>query len=705
MQRRSPALGLVLLALGVLGIAGAPTEIVDGSREGASLDFGQRKVYTFVVPRRSGGYPTVEVVLSQVSKNGQADVFCRTGDAGKGGKNAPGPGNFMWRTNFTTGGDTIELKPEAVGDHAETMEVEDPVYVCAVVAVGDPDFRTEFELELALEYATPSLAEEERAIMREVYQACCRQGGDCEKWPRLQSHFPTVAFADDDGDQGEGVELDGVVLDFCHVRGCECNTEGRLRVLDLDFYGLKCPFPSQFGLLDGLAELHLSSNILGGDIQEALASLSGLRRLQNLTLRKNSMQGRLDGGEHFEQEANAFCRMASRLQQLDLEENVIEGSLPACTFSGTLGHFTISSNLLTGTLPPVADTDLSMEVLSAGNNQLTGPIPESFGNLSKLQHIDLSNNVLTGEVPPSLVALPDLVFLLLASNELSGKIPDNVADSDSLQVIRLNDNQFNVMPDRWLHSQGSKQLSILDISHNQLAGTFPLGLSRSPNLSTLSLQDNNLYGALPPVEGLFPKAVRLEFHQNHFEGPIPEEWSSLGMFEGALDQDALPLIPILDLSDNMLTGDFPEFLDPRSADFPSRLRVYLGGNELSCGDRFDDEVGLGEFNTKIFGVKCAEPVTLGGAHANSKMAKIASTCAAIGLPVMAAATIFFMFFVKGTRQPAPAMQDGGDMQNPGECEYGKEWGSPPVPGKLSGRSTIRTEHYSSARSSQPTYMG
>ena len=146
-----------------------------------------------------------------------------------------------------------------------------------------------------------------------------------------------------------------------------------------------------------------------------------------------------------------------------------------------------------------------------------------------------------------------------------------------------------------------------------------------------------MFGLLPTLNGLFPKANRIKLESNDFDGPIPEEFSTLGIFQGATVSGAVPLIPVLDLSNNDLTGVIPGFLDPESSDFPTRLLVYLQGNNLTCGDKVRT---LGD---KVFGVECVRSEE--SMHGD-KTSAMASTVAAVALPVLAAFTIGLMFFVK-----------------------------------------------------------
>jgi hypothetical protein len=77
---------------------------------------------------------------------------------------------------------------------------------------------------------------------------------------------------------------------------------------------------------------------------------------------------------------------------------------------------------------------------------LVGHISPLLGNLSFLRSLALSENTLTGEIPPSLGHLRRLQTMHLNNNTLQGKIPSFANCSN---------------------------LSVLDVSNNNLVGQFP----------------------------------------------------------------------------------------------------------------------------------------------------------------------------------------------------------------------------------------
>ncbi|KAL0424102.1 UNVERIFIED_CONTAM: Receptor-like protein 44 [Sesamum radiatum] len=136
----------------------------------------------------------------------------------------------------------------------------------------------------------------------------------------------------------------------------------------------------------------------------------------------------------------------------------------------------------------------------------------SLPNLSLWQHLlpsssaalDLSSNSLTGPIPPDLQYLVNLAVLNLSSNRLSGPIPQQLALCAYLNVIDLHDNQLSGPIPQQLGLL--VRLSVFDVSNNKLSGPIPASLSnRSGNLARFnasSYQGNkDLYGyPLPPMK-------------------------------------------------------------------------------------------------------------------------------------------------------------------------------------------------------------
>lgn len=84
------------------------------------------------------------------------------------------------------------------------------------------------------------------------------------------------------------------------------------------------------------------------------------------------------------------------LQELDLSNNLLEGSLPGeIRFLKSLKVLNLSNNQFTG-LPAEIGQLANLEVLNVSNNQLTG-LPQELGNLKNLKLLDLSGNDYSNE--------------------------------------------------------------------------------------------------------------------------------------------------------------------------------------------------------------------------------------------------------------------------------------------------------------------
>lgn len=173
------------------------------------------------------------------------------------------------------------------------------------------------------------------------------------------------------------------------------------------------------------------------------------------------------------------------LKQLDLSENDLQGSLPIVTQE----RDNVGSHL------SVTPSTSVLEVLNLEDNLLTGSLDNLVG-LTSLREIIVADNHFTGPLPmDSLGALTGLKVLRLESNALSGELPKDVHPLSHLQVLMLSGNEFSgSIPE----SFGSlMNLKLLYLDGNSLVGEVPTQLGQLMVLQELRLDGNEVTGSLP----------------------------------------------------------------------------------------------------------------------------------------------------------------------------------------------------------------
>ncbi|KAL2972131.1 hypothetical protein AAZX31_15G237900 [Glycine max] len=237
--------------------------------------------------------------------------------------------------------------------------------------------------------------------------------------------------------------------------------------------------PTSMSLLSNLTSLHLHENKLYGDIPLALQNCHSLLIFN---VRENNFSGNIPnwiphGAKALQLRSNHFsgviptqiCLMSS-LIILDVADNTISGHIPSCLHNitalvfnnasynkltfffpidgfsyyifedslelvtkgqtidyGMNLHFVslidMSSNNLSGIIPPQMFSLIGLYSLNFSHNKLTGQIPNEIGNMKNLESLDFSTNQLRGEIPQGLSNLSFLASLNLSFNNFTGKIP------------------------------------------------------------------------------------------------------------------------------------------------------------------------------------------------------------------------------------------------------------------------------------------
>ncbi|KAK3120298.1 hypothetical protein QOZ80_9AG0685330 [Eleusine coracana subsp. coracana] len=184
-----------------------------------------------------------------------------------------------------------------------------------------------------------------------------------------------------------------------------------LRTLDLSNNHLNGSVPYEIGMLTHMISLSLNNNYLDGVIDEG--HFANVRSLYYIDLSYNSFKIDLSSEwrpplrlcmAHF-----ASCQMGPLFPAwLEWQVDIIEIVISSAGIIDKFPHWFCSS------LP-------NLLYLNMSDNQLYGDLPLHMGNMS-LKEVYLSSNLLTGQVPPLPIILTNLD---ISKNSLSGPLPSN----------------------------------------------------------------------------------------------------------------------------------------------------------------------------------------------------------------------------------------------------------------------------------------
>nr|XP_048324681.1 receptor-like protein 33 [Ziziphus jujuba var. spinosa] len=177
---------------------------------------------------------------------------------------------------------------------------------------------------------------------------------------------------------------------------------------------------------------------------------------------------------------------------------------------------------------PLVVPPMSIQEFYISNNSLTGEIDSLFCKLSNLEALDASRNHLSGTIPQ---CLGSLQMLNLRYNNFMGNIPQICRDESLMRILDLSHNQLQGRIPRSLIK--CKDLLVLNLGHNQISDTFPFWLQSLPKLHILILGSNKLHGPIWHAHNSFSFLVLIiiDISHNDFAGSIPSEyfrnWTSM----------------------------------------------------------------------------------------------------------------------------------------------------------------------------------
>nr|VDD23032.1 unnamed protein product [Brassica oleracea] len=401
-----------------------------------------------------------------------------------------------------------------------------------------------------------------------------------------------------------------------------------LRVLDLSSNQLTGKLPPSLGSLKSLEYLSLFDNDFEGFF--SLGSLTNISNLSVLKLcsKSNSLQVVSDSSWkpkfQFDVIALQSCNLEKvpqfllhqkELRHVDLSDNNISGNFPSWLLENNrkLKVLLLQNNSFTSFhLPEYAHRLLFLDVsvnklnhllpenigwilphlryMNISKNGFQGTLPSSLGNMKNIEYMDLSRNSFHGELPRSFLnGCDSMAILKLSHNKLSGEIFHEPPIFTNILGLFMENNLFTGKIGQGL--QSLRNLSLLDISNNNLTGVVPSWIGELPSLTALLIANNLLDGSIPTSLFNNSNLQLLDLSTNNLSGGIPPHHNSrngvVSLFgaafflhdnnlSGAIPDTLLGNVTILDLRNNWLSGNIPDFINTQEITI-----LLLRGNNLT----------------------------------------------------------------------------------------------------------------------------
>ncbi|KAL6646971.1 hypothetical protein ACP70R_014408 [Stipagrostis hirtigluma subsp. patula] len=209
----------------------------------------------------------------------------------------------------------------------------------------------------------------------------------------------------------------------------------------------------------------------------------------------------------------------------------------------TVAGLDLNHGDLAGTFPEELGLLSDLALLHLNSNRFAGGLPESLPKLRLLHELDVSNNRLSGGFPQHILCLPNVKYVDLRFNNLCGAVPPAIFDKP-LDALFINNNHFDFeLPE----NLGNSPASVIVLANLRLRGCLPPSIGRmAGTLNELVVLNTGLRSCIPQEVGWLRELTVLDLSFNQLQGTLPE--SMAGMHK--LEQ--------LDVAHNELAGHVPE---------------------------------------------------------------------------------------------------------------------------------------------------
>ncbi|KDP38160.1 hypothetical protein JCGZ_04803 [Jatropha curcas] len=254
-----------------------------------------------------------------------------------------------------------------------------------------------------------------------------------------------------------------------------------------------------------------------------------------------------------------------------------------CNPSNQVTKIQIAGKGLTGTLPSDLKKLTALQILEVMSNNLTGPVP-SLAGLSSLQTLNLHDNGFSSFPSDFFSGMSSLSSVNLDYNPFEPwVIPTSLQSASTLKDFSANGaNIIGTIPD-FFNNDVFPTLETLHLAMNYLEGPLPGNFSRSSSVTSLWLNgqksNSKLNGTIAVLQNMTGLA-EVWLHGNQFTGPLPEfngfdALQNLSLrdnqFTGIVPASLvnLPTLSVVNLTNNLLQGPTPKFLDSVRVDMIS----------------------------------------------------------------------------------------------------------------------------------------
>ncbi|XP_058071809.1 probable LRR receptor-like serine/threonine-protein kinase At1g56130 isoform X4 [Magnolia sinica] len=336
---------------------------------------------------------------------------------------------------------------------------------------------------------------------------------------------------------------------------------------------IKCDCTFDNGTTCHLRELKIYELNVNGQIPEDLLNLTFVF---NLNMARNYLTGPLP----------AFIGNLTTLRYLSFGLNKLSGTIPKELGNlRSLMSLGLDSNDFTGSLPPELGNLVRLEQLYIDSSGLTGEIPSTFANLRNLRIWRASDNQFTGKIPDFIGKLTNLTSLRISEVSNGGSSLAFIKDLKDLSILILrNNNISSIIPSNIGEYLALRQL---DLSFNNFSGQIPASLFNLSSLTYLFLGNNRLSGTLPTQKS--SGLLNIDLSYNELSGSFPSWAREAGL--------QLNLVANNFVLDNSNSSILPRGLNCLQRSFPcnrgsprySSFAINCGGPEIttSSGTKFE----------------------------------------------------------------------------------------------------------------------